>query len=543
MPITPYALNVKGMDFGQSVNMLNAVRQMQAQNQQREMNALAMQKAQRDMEESEALRNALSTSDFRTPEGQAAIGKTGSKGISMLKDIAALQSSQTAQDLNKEKLIKATDERYRREASTIKTSDDMRKHLTKMWNDPVFGGHLSGFSSLDEALADIPTDPAQFEKFKNYFVGGPQAVVQDMKAKATADAAKQSQEEAMRRTVVGQQMQAAADTLNRGLRFDEQAGSYVLNPGYTSDQIRKARETLSRFVEGTIPGDNPAMNLPLPAGGPAPTPTNLPADLKTPIETAPLATGGEIPTRVAPPPGAPGAQPIPNPPAAATALPGVISTQEELQDARAAGAAKETAAKIQAKTIELEPQSRSQVVSVADQTANMINSIDRVLADPQLNKVTGNWAGTGVMKGLNSLLSQASADVNSDINRLSDQTFIESIKDGSAKGLTPISNEEGIKIQRAKANLDQQQSPLQFRKALLNLKAQIIRSVNTIIGEYNTRHEKLKIQGWQPAGYKLPDAAVQKLLKDPSKDAQKEFDELFGEGTADYVLKGQSNGK
>lgn len=81
MPITPYALNVKGVDFGQSVNMLNAVRQMQAQNQQREMNALAMQKAQQDMQEANALRSALSRYDVTTPEGINAIRQTGIKGL------------------------------------------------------------------------------------------------------------------------------------------------------------------------------------------------------------------------------------------------------------------------------------------------------------------------------------------------------------------------------------------------------------------------------------------------------------------------------
>lgn len=526
MPITPYALNVKGMDFGQSVNMLNAVRQMQAANQQREMNALAMQKAQQDMRESEALRNALSTSDFRTPEGQAAIGKTGSKGISMLKDIAALQSSQTAQDLNKERLIKATDERYRREASTIKTPDDMRKHLTKMWNDPVFGGHLSGFSSLDEALADIPTDPAQFEKFKNYFVGGPQAVVQDMKAKASADAAKQSQTAEADRARLAAQLSFAQNVLKNSARYDEVAGAWIANPGFSQELVDQAQ----RIANQTIGGGQP-----------------MPPDLAAPIS-------GTQPTVVPPPTpaeGIPGARTLEQRPTDQTvptkiptvsgqeSTPTLLTSPADIQAARAAGKAK---TRLEEKNVDLaleEPDVRSNILSnmsLANKTSDQITAL---LEDPALKNVTGNWAGS--VPSLTTLMGQGNANANALIKALRSKAWLNSVRSfGKSSGLSPITDVEGAKLEAAYAVLDQTQGTPQFKKALEDFKAQLESSNRTIINGYNDKYGKLNIKGWQPMSLigEFPDEAIQQLRANPTPKNIKFFNDHFGNDTAKYFLQG-----
>ena len=54
MAINPIALQTKAADFGGALNTLAAVRQLQAAGQQRQMNELAIQEAQRKQAENQA---------------------------------------------------------------------------------------------------------------------------------------------------------------------------------------------------------------------------------------------------------------------------------------------------------------------------------------------------------------------------------------------------------------------------------------------------------------------------------------------------------
>lgn len=535
MPITPYALNVKAVDVSQPLNTLAAIRQMQAQGQQQQMNALAMEKAQRDMAQSDALRNAFAQYTG-TPESERAIIAAG--GLDAAKSLASIRSSKSTEELNKQKLLDTKNKMYQQAASRIQTPTDAQSFLKTAYADEIYGPMLQQLQPLESALQHIPTDKEGLDRFVGMWSNGPAWALEQAKAKTAAAAAAQSQDQAMKRTIVGQQAQAAADILNRGLRFDEKTGNYTLNPGYTQDQILQARKVLDQFVAGTIPGDNPAMNLPLPTTAPAPAPTNLPADMKQPIEPTPLAGGSEIPTRVAPPPGAPGGQPIPNPPATAAGLPGVVSS-EQLRADRAKMAGAERTAEKEADLVIEEPDMRNSVLSNMSLANKTIDQITTLLNDPALKNVTGNWAGS--VPSLTTLIGQGNANANALIKALRSKAWLNSVKAfGKSSGLSPITDQEGAKLEAAYAILDQTQGTPEFKKALLDFQSQLESSNKRIVNAYNEKYGKLNIQGWQPMSLigEFPDEAIQQLKADPTPKNIKFFNDHFGNDTAKYFLQG-----
>lgn len=97
MAINPIALQTKAADFGGALNTLAAVRQLQAAGQQRQMNELAIQEAQRKQAENQALSKALSQYDIGTPEGLNALRRIGPKGFEYASAVEKMrQEAQTA---------------------------------------------------------------------------------------------------------------------------------------------------------------------------------------------------------------------------------------------------------------------------------------------------------------------------------------------------------------------------------------------------------------------------------------------------------------
>lgn len=534
MPINPIALQVKPADTRGALNTLAAIRQMQTAGQQQQINQLAIEKAKRDAAQSEAIRNALMTSDIGTPEGQrAVIAAGGTKGIDLASKFATMQSARTQQQLNEEKLLKSVDERYRREASVVRTPDQMKSLIDKMWNDPILGKNLASFSSKEEALADVPTDPAEFGKFRNLFVGGPQAVMDAMKNQQAQALAKQSQDAAMARTVMTQQQTTAMNVLKNNARYDEVAGAWVANPGVSQAAVDQAQRVVNQGLMGMYGGgafgQQPDLAEPIEGTQPfaPPLPPPVPTEGMPGTRTLEFYPGEQAaPTKL---PTVPGQE----------ATPTLLTSPEDIQAARARGFAAKRTAEKEADLVLEEPDMRSAAASNMSLAFNTIGQINTLLNDPALKNITGNWAGA--VPTLTGLMSQGNANANALVEALRSKAWLNSVRSfGKSSGLSPITDAEGKKLEAAYAVLDQKQGTPQFKKALEDFQKQLESSNRSIVNAFNRKYGNLGIKGWQPMSVigGFPDEAIQELKANPTPKNIKFFNDHFGDDTAKYFLQG-----
>ena len=266
MPITPYALNVKGVDVSQPINMLSAVRQLQAQGQQQQMNALAMQKAQQEMAESDAFRNALNKYDYMTPEGMANIVKESpTLGLGLQKTVSSLTANQTQADLNRQKLFDAKNKAYMGLAANIQTPDQAKNFLQGMYADPVVGPSLQALQPLDHVLEHIPSDPEGFKRFVGVLSNGPAWMLQEAKGAQQASLKQREIDAANQRAQA--QINAAAQR-NQATIDAAAAKGIVVGPGsslvqngkviYTAPKTDKASWETTTDMDGNVTAFNPA---------------------------------------------------------------------------------------------------------------------------------------------------------------------------------------------------------------------------------------------------------------------------------------------
>ena len=82
------ALSVKPIQIENPLNQMAAYSQIQRGQQEQQMNALKMKEYERDISESEGVRNYLAKTDLNTPEGRAGLRQFGQKGLAYEKSLA-----------------------------------------------------------------------------------------------------------------------------------------------------------------------------------------------------------------------------------------------------------------------------------------------------------------------------------------------------------------------------------------------------------------------------------------------------------------------
>jgi len=184
MPINPIAMQVKPANTSGMLNTLAAIRQMQTAGQQQQMNQLAIEKAQQERAEAQAFKNALSQFDYSTPEGMASIMQASpTMGLGLQKNLLSMSASQSAADLNKQKLFDARNKSFKELAANIQNPDQAKSFLQGMYSDPVVGPSLKAVQPLDQVLQSIPTDEQGFSRFVGVLSNGPAWMLQEAKAR------------------------------------------------------------------------------------------------------------------------------------------------------------------------------------------------------------------------------------------------------------------------------------------------------------------------------------------------------------------------
>jgi len=145
MAINPIALQAKAADTSGALNTLAAVRQIQAANQQRQMNQLAMEDAQRKRSSEEAFKNALMTGDYKTPAGMNRL-----MGIDPTSALA-LQKNLLDQETARKSALKSDLELFSKAAGGMPDTAENYSFLYK------------GAIGDNPALASFLPDPSQYK--------------------------------------------------------------------------------------------------------------------------------------------------------------------------------------------------------------------------------------------------------------------------------------------------------------------------------------------------------------------------------------------
>lgn len=542
MPINPIAMQVKPASTSGMLNTLAAIRQMQTAGQQQQMNQLAIEKAQREKAESEAFKNALSQFDYSTPEGMANIIKQSpTLGLGLQKNAAALRASQTSAQLNEEKLAKSRNEYFQTQATRIQNPKDAARYFDALFKDPILGPRMQQIDSFENAINSIPTDPQKFQGFVRQLAGGPMALENMYKEQSAKDLAAQGQRATDARTKFNAQVSMARDIIKEATYVDQTTGQVVRNPQISDEQLAAAEQFANVFGGGgAAPGGQPMPTDPnAPPLPPAPSGQLMPTDLNAPVEgirTLEMRpTDQAVPTKL---PTVPGQE--------ATRTPlgqrGVLS-QEELPNARMMAIENKATAQKRADLKINHPQTVTGLNAIRSDAEKTVAAIDRILTDPALENVTGNWDGSAMFEGINGLLSQASRNVQSDIKFLESRAFLGGLTKG-VPGLAPISEAEGKTIQASEANLDKAQDTKKMEESLIDYKIGIIRAANAKVREYNETFKDLGVTNWKPAPLYIPRESAEQLLATRRTRAHiNEFNKQFGEGAAEQVLKGATNGR
>jgi hypothetical protein len=120
------ALSVKPIQIQDPLNRMAAMMQIEGGQQSQQLNALKIKEAERDLSESEGIRNYLTSANLKTPEGRAGLSQFGQKGLAYEK----LLADQEEAGLKRTKLqgeISAQDMTEHREANKnliFNTSDE-----------------------------------------------------------------------------------------------------------------------------------------------------------------------------------------------------------------------------------------------------------------------------------------------------------------------------------------------------------------------------------------------------------------------------------
>lgn len=496
MPINPnIALSFQAPQIDDPLNKMAQIEQIKAYRQNALAKQMEMESAIREREMTNALRQRLAKGGELGLEEAATFG---APGMDIYKTMAsAKKESALFNKAQQDALMKKI---------------ELGSHQLKIIpnNQEAYSKTYKKIIETSPELADYLEPPEQFDPDP---MSGTIA-----RAVLNADTLRNNALE-QDRFLTGLSVRKAEAVLKNAFTVDPVTGQSMIKPGADMPSVYQALDILRQSPRG-------GAQVPPPASDPA---------LDQPVDMG--AGAGGLPSGRLPPPGAPGMPPV-------TQVGSSIVTPEQNRELRERIKLEEATAaqkgKNIAKRLDEEPSVRTGVVENRNMVENTMRQIDDLFNSVGLKKVTGNFAGRWPELTAVGTFSQEAADANAAIESLKAKSFLSSIKSLGAgnSGLSPITDREGAKLEAAAATLQQSQGTEAFQKNLIAFKKQLIKSNNLIAKEYARIYGNLEIPDWSPVQPILPDASVAKLKNDPSVDNKKVFDSYYGEGMADYVLKG-----
>ena len=383
----------EGLMQGQEEQRVNALTQQKmAQNQQKmaqeqEMNALRMQQ----------VRGAIGQQE-REVKSQAVAQKTA-----MFRD----------------RLLRARD------------PNSVRELVKMQYADPDVGAVLLQGGSLEQALAEVPDDPTQFEQYRQQEVMGMSEWMKSQMPKVTPT----------------------------GDVYDPATRTFIRKP-----QAERAPEKTPTSADATT---MQALGFPLtPAGF---TAFNNAKRMERPPAASGAGVSGGVPMGRAPsgyrytPTG--DLEPIPGGPSAAGL------TAKEIQKREA-----------------VLPQTTQSLKTVNNTMSIIGQTVDRLLANPDgINGITG------LVFGVTPAVTDKARAAKADLEQLKNLAFIQGLTELRAAsktgaGVGNVSNREGDRFENLKASLDRSQSKDDLEAALRRLKAQSEFTIQTMQEAYDSTY-------------------------------------------------------
>jgi hypothetical protein len=177
MPIdSSIAMGVKPLELPDPLNAMARVLQVQAAQGQNDLSRYSLAKAQRADDETNRLAQLLQGGgvDLSTPEGQAKAFQTApTVAPGMIKNF--MEGKKMTSEIGKNTAqagefdAKATDAalgQFRSQLANVQNPQQAAQWVQAQYAHPLVGKVMQSLGPLDQAIARIPSDPAQFETWK-----------------------------------------------------------------------------------------------------------------------------------------------------------------------------------------------------------------------------------------------------------------------------------------------------------------------------------------------------------------------------------------
>lgn len=160
-------LGVKPLQIDNPMNAMAMYSQIQGAQQANQLNQMKMAEYERARAEEEGIRNYLAGgADITSPEVRAGLFKYGKTGLEYGKALA--EQDKMRAELMEKRLKVATEKTsmFRDALADVNTPQQAAAWLTAQHQDPDLKPIVAGMRPLDQALANIPTDPKAFADWK-----------------------------------------------------------------------------------------------------------------------------------------------------------------------------------------------------------------------------------------------------------------------------------------------------------------------------------------------------------------------------------------
>lgn len=171
----------KPIQLENPLNQMARIATIRGAEQEQQLNAMRLREAEIGARESEALRNYLSgVTDVSSPEVRARLTTGfGKAGLGYAKQLGEVEKGSLEAQTKRFDLIKNKTNYYRDALATVNTPEDAQIWTAAVFNDPVVGPTVASLGgNLEQALARIPRDPAQFAQWRQQTALGAQKFIE-----------------------------------------------------------------------------------------------------------------------------------------------------------------------------------------------------------------------------------------------------------------------------------------------------------------------------------------------------------------------------
>lgn len=171
----------KPIQLENPLNQMARVATIRGAEQEQQLNAMRLREAEIGARESESLRNYLSgVTDVSSPNVRARLTTGfGRTGLGYVKQLSEVEKGNLEAQTKRFDLIKNKTNYYRDALATVNTPEDAQLWTAAVYNDSILGPTVANLGgNLEQALARIPRDPAQFAQWRQQTALGAQKFIE-----------------------------------------------------------------------------------------------------------------------------------------------------------------------------------------------------------------------------------------------------------------------------------------------------------------------------------------------------------------------------